>query len=236
MVKSRLDILLIEDEPDLGAVFSRYLQYKGFHVQWESTLKGGWDAFQNCSVKLLIIDIQLPDGNGFDLAQKILQIKKGQPIFFLTALHERTSRLKGLTLGAVDYIAKPFDMDEILLKIRNLLAVAVPEINAVSEIELVIGSLRLNMEQYSLTDGAGKTQKLTVREAELLRHLIHNKNLLVNKKDLLLQFWGNTDFFNGKSLEVFISRLRKLLQMDHTLHIESIYGAGYILHENRQKN
>ncbi|MND64601.1 Sensory transduction protein regX3 [compost metagenome] len=198
---------------------------------WECTAKGGLETLREYIAKLVIIDVQLPDGNGFDLAQEILRFRNGQPIFFLTALHERTSRLKGLSLGAVDYIAKPFDMDEILLKIRNLLTmVSAPEIT--SERTLHIGQLSLDMERHSLSDNQGNAQKLTVREAELLRHLILNKNLLVNKKDLLLLFWGNTDFFNGKSLEVFISRIRKLLQLDNKLHIESIYGAGYILHEN----
>ncbi|WP_104385479.1 response regulator transcription factor [Sphingobacterium sp. HMA12] len=234
IAKNRIDILLIEDEPDLGEVFSRYLRYKGFSVVWACTMKAGLEAFGEHVVKLLIIDVQLPDGNGFDLAQEIVQLKGGQPIFFLTALHERTSRLKGLSLGAVDYIAKPFDMDEILLKIRNLLAVAAAPIpDTLSETGLRIGQLSLDMERYSLMDSEGKAQKLTIREAELLRHLILHKNLLVNKKDLLLLFWGNTDFFNGKSLEVFISRIRKLLQIDKMLHIESIYGAGYILHENK---
>ncbi|MFC3356972.1 response regulator transcription factor [Sphingobacterium zeae] len=233
MAKDKIDILLIEDEPDLGEVFSRYLRYKGFTVLWESTAEGGWENFQRASVKLLIIDVQLPDGNGFDLAQRIIASHPGQPIFFLTALHERYSRLKGLSLGAVDYIAKPFDMDEILLKIRNLLKVAsVSEKDPALQLELEIGSLRLNMERFTLEEGVKMVQKLTVREAELLHYLILNKNMLVSKKDLLLKFWGNTDFFNGKSLEVFISRLRKLLQIDRKLHIESIYGAGYILHED----
>lgn len=232
MAKDKIDILLIEDEPDLGEVFSRYLRYKGFTVIWESTAEGGWENFQRVSVKLLIIDIQLPDGNGFDLAQRMIASNPGQPVFFLTALHERNARLKGLSLGAVDYIAKPFDMDEILLKIRNLLKVAsVSDKDALLQVELQIGNLRLNMERFTLDNGLQQIQKLTVREAELLHFLILNKNMLVSKKDLLLQFWGNTDFFNGKSLEVFISRLRKLLQMDRKLHIESIYGAGYILHE-----
>ncbi len=124
-------------------------------------------------------------------------------------------------------------MDEILLKIRNLLKVAsASEKDPVLQLELEIGSLRLNMERFTLGNEVKKVQKLTVREAELLHYLILNKNMLVSKKDLLLKFWGNTDFFNGKSLEVFISRLRKLLQMDRKLHIESIYGAGYILHED----
>ncbi|WP_294186834.1 response regulator transcription factor [uncultured Sphingobacterium sp.] len=233
MAKDKIDILLIEDEPDLGEVFSRYLRYKGLTVFWESTAEGGWANFQRVSVKLLIIDVQLPDGNGFDLAQRIIASNPGQPIFFLTALHERNSRLKGLSLGAVDYIAKPFDMDEILLKVRNLLKVAsASEKDPVLQLELEIGSLRLNMERFTLGNEVKKVQKLTVREAELLHYLILNKNMLVSKKDLLLKFWGNTDFFNGKSLEVFISRLRKLLQMDRKLHIESIYGAGYILHED----
>lgn len=233
MAKDKIDILLIEDEPDLGEVFSRYLRYKGFTVLWESTADGGWENFQRASVKLLIIDVQLPDGNGFDLAQRMIASNPGQPVFFLTALHERNSRLKGLSLGAVDYIAKPFDMDEILLKIRNLLKVAsVSEKDPVLQLELEIGSLRLNMERFTLEEGVKMVQKLTVREAELLHYLILNKNMLVSKKDLLLKFWGNTDFFNGKSLEVFISRLRKLLQIDRKLHIESIYGAGYILHED----
>ncbi|WP_293944607.1 MULTISPECIES: response regulator transcription factor [unclassified Sphingobacterium] len=232
--KNRIDILLIEDEPDLGEVFSRYLRYKGFSVVWACTMKAGLEAFEENGAKLVIVDVQLPDGNGFDLAHEILQRKAGQPIFFLTALHQRNARLKGLSMGAVDYIAKPFDMDEILLKIRNLLAVAAASTpDTVPNTGLRIGQLSLDMARYNLTDGQGRAQKLTVREAELLGHLILNKNLLVNKKDLLLLFWGNTDFFNGKSLEVFISRIRKLLQADNKLHIESIYGLGYILHENR---
>ncbi len=232
IANNKIDILLIEDEHDLGEVFSRYLRYKGFTLVWACTMRAGLEAFQEYTVKLVIIDVQLPDGNGFDLAQEILQLRSGQPIFFLTALHERNSRLKGLGLGAVDYIAKPFDMDEILLKIRNLLALTlVAGSDTIASVTMQIGQLFLDMERYSLTDSKGQGQKLTIREAELLRHLILNKNLLVNKKDLLLLFWGNTDFFNGKSLEVFISRIRKLLQVDNKLHIESIYGAGYILHE-----
>lgn len=176
MTKEKIDILLIEDEPDLGEFFSRYLRYKGFTVLWENTAEGGWENFQRVSVKLLIIDIQLPDGNGFDLAQRMIASNPGQPVFFLTALHERNSRLKGLSLGAVDYIVKPFDMDEILLKIRNLLKVAsVSNKDALLQVELQIGNLRLNMERFTLDNGLKQVQKLTVREAELLHFLILNK-------------------------------------------------------------
>lgn len=231
-MKQQLDILLVEDELDLGNVFSRFLQYKGFTVHWASTAQDASDAFRMKAFRLLLIDVQLPDGDGFSLAENIMQTNPYQPIFFLTAKQERVSRMKGLSLGAIDYITKPFEMDEVLLKIKNLLAIPLQSIaQPKTENEFYIGQLTLNTKQYMLTDNKGNTQKLTVREMEILRHLILNKNLLVPKKDLLLQFWGDTDYFNGKSLEVFISRIRKLLQSDADLRIESVYGAGYILHQ-----
>ncbi|PZP41971.1 MAG: DNA-binding response regulator [Pseudopedobacter saltans] len=231
-----IDVLLIEDEEDLGLALSKYIQYKGIHIQWTKNIEDATKILNQQSFKLVIIDVQLPDGNGFILAEQILKDYAYQPIFFLTAKQERTYKLKGLSLGAIDYITKPFDMDEVLLKIKNVLSLPIyQESNKKADEILTIGKFKHHTLKYKLTDGEDNTQKMTIRESEVLRYLIQNKNSVVPKKDLLMQFWGNTDYFNGKSLEVFISRIRKQLQSDDNLKIESIYGSGYILHEHQSR-
>jgi len=223
------DILLVEDEPDLGAVLKRFLSNKGYQTDWAVSAEAALDTFLNYHYRLILIDIQLPGENGFQLAQKIKSIAHAQPIFFLTAMGGKENRKKGLEIGAFDYIEKPFEMDELLLKIRNILKFTTYQDRQFdNQREIVLGQSKLYKDRLLLIAEDGQTQSLTVREAEILDYLIENKNQLVLKKDILLKFWGNTDYFNGKSLEVFISRIRKLLRAEQSIKIENVYGAGYI--------
>lgn len=226
---SNLEILLVEDEPDLGLVLSQYLRFKGIPVAWSPSAEMALEAFQKNAFQLVVIDVQLPDMDGFELARRISAINPGQAFFFLTALQDKGDRMKGLELGAIDYIGKPFDMEELILKIKNFLKIKNESaVEPISHEPVVIGSITFIKERMTLSLSNGKQSKLTVRETEVLDMLIRNKNQLVLKKDLLMQLWGDTDYFNGKSLEVFISRIRKLLSHDTNIRIDSVYGAGYI--------
>lgn len=225
-----IDILLIEDEPDLGALLTRYLQNKGFQVSWTQTVESALQEFAAASYRLVIIDIQLPDGDGFSLAQRIKADVPLQPMFFLTAVGGKENRKKGLEMGAFDYIEKPFEMDELMLKIVNVIRFStVTGTTTQTKHNIYIGTILMDGERLLLTYPNGEKKSMTLRETQIILYLLERKNELVPKKDLLLQFWGNTDYFNGKSLEVFISRIRKLLSADPSIGIESIYGAGYIL-------
>ncbi|MHC8947484.1 response regulator transcription factor [Sphingobacterium hungaricum] len=224
------DILLVEDEPDLGLVLAQYLRFKGIRVHWSPSAEMALEAYAAGSFRLVIIDVQLPEKNGFELAKEIQQLNKQQAFFFLTAHQQKESRMQGLELGAIDYIGKPFEMEELMLKIKNFLSIQTETIDP----ELVAEPIKLGNSTFVknrmllLTEN-GKQTKLTVRETDILDYLILHKNQLVLKKDILQRFWGDTDYFNGKSLEVFISRIRKLLLTEPHIHIDTVYGAGYIL-------
>ncbi|RZJ82239.1 MAG: response regulator transcription factor [Flavobacterium sp.] len=227
------DIILIEDDADLGNVISDYLKLRGFSVCWFKTATDALTYYKLHPVanKLIIIDVQLPDKNGFELATEIVKINEKQPFFFLTALNDKQDRLKGLTIGAIDYIAKPFEIEELVLRIGNIInKLNSPEVASLAnETYIYIGDLRYQKDQLCVLMPNDKEIYLTLRESEVLDHLVRNRNKVVKKKDILLALWGDDDYFNGKSLEVFISRLRRLFKASNEVRIENIYGLGYIL-------
>lgn len=228
------DIVIIEDEIDLGNVISEYLKLRGFSVLWFKAAAEALDYYQSNQLgnKLIIVDIQLPDMNGFDLASQIVKINPNQPFFFLTAHNEKQDRLRGLTIGAIDYISKPFEIEELVLRIGNIINKFTnsPQRPAGSRSGLIhIGDIKYQKDQLFVLMPNNKEVSLTVRESEVLDQLAGNINKVVKKKDLLLALWGNDDYFNGKSLEVFISRLRRLFKTSREVSIENVYGLGYIL-------
>ena len=229
----KYDIIIIEDEIDLGNVVSEYLKLRGFTVRWFQSAADTLDYYRQHQHdnKLMIIDIQLPDMNGFDLSTEIVKLNANQAFFFLTAHNEKHDRLRGLKIGAIDYISKPFEIEELVLRIGNI-------VNKFSNTlvaskaqagNVIIGDISYQKDQLFVLLPDGKERSLTVREAEVLDHLSANINLVVKKKDLLIALWGNDDYFNGKSLEVFISRLRRLFKASDLVSIENVYGLGYIL-------
>ncbi|WP_257669074.1 response regulator transcription factor [Parapedobacter tibetensis] len=226
-------LLYVEDETDLGNVTKQYLEAMNFEVVWCTTGKGAYQEYlqQPDAFSLTIIDIQLPDTNGFDLARKIVEHNKNAYFLFLTARKEKKDRLHGLDLGAVDYITKPFDIDELVLRIRNITRRLLHSTAAQDHANTIqIGDITLNKESLSLAVGGHTRTTLTQREAELLEYLYAHRNSIVKREDILIRFWGENDYFMGRSLDVFISRLRKLLR--HSVSgtkIENIYGVGFIL-------
>jgi DNA-binding response OmpR family regulator len=230
----KYDIIIIEDEVDLGNVISEYLKLRGFSVLWFKTATEALEHYRQHQLdnKLMIVDIQLPDMNGFDLSTEIMKLNPNQAFFFLTAHNEKQDRLRGLKIGAIDYISKPFEIEELVLRIGNIVnkfsdTTIIPKTQVAGIIK--IGDISYQKDQLFVLLPDEKEISLTVREAEVLDHLSANINQVVKKKDLLLALWGNDDYFNGKSLEVFISRLRRLFKASAQVSIENVYGLGYIL-------
>ncbi|KLT67325.1 response regulator transcription factor [Pedobacter sp. BMA] len=227
------DIVIIEDEVDLGNVVSEYLKLRGFTVRWFQSAADTLAYYQQHQLdnKLMIIDIQLPDMNGFDLSTEIVKLNPNQAFFFLTAHNEKHDRMRGLKIGAIDYISKPFEIEELVLRIGNIINKFpnTPMVSKAMESVVTIGDISYQKDQLFVLLPDGKERSLTVRESEVLDHLSANINQVVKKKDLLIALWGNDDYFNGKSLEVFISRLRRLFKASGQVSIENVYGLGYIL-------
>ncbi|MGN7986249.1 response regulator transcription factor [Pedobacter sp. 22226] len=228
------DIVIIEDEIDLGNVISEYMKLRGFSVLWFKTATEALNYYgaNQLDNKLVIVDVQLPDRNGFELAAEMVKINANQPFFFLTAHNEKQDRLRGLKLGAIDYISKPFEIEELVLRIGNIINKfsGKPKMESLPKPDHIsIGDIIYQKDQLLVHMPEGKEISLTVRESEVLDSLAGNINQVVKKKDILLALWGNDDYFNGKSLEVFISRLRRLFKASERVSIENVYGLGYIL-------
>ncbi|MBE8714421.1 response regulator transcription factor [Sphingobacterium hungaricum] len=227
-------LLYVEDEQDLGNVVKQYLEIMGFDVCWITTATSAWDYFQKeNNFDLIIIDVQLPDYNGFQLAKKIMSCKPDQPFLFLTARNEKKDKIEGLNIGADDYILKPFDVDELVLRIKNILkrisAPAHPVISSILQTAtLPIGDLIVNKDTHKLSFPDGTIVDITLREIEVLEYLNQNTGHLLSRKDILVNIWGDDDYFMGRSLDVFISRIRKILKKSSKVKIETVYGSGFI--------
>ena len=231
MNASKKKLLLIEDDPTLGYLLSEYLQMNGFEVVWAKTGTLGLETLDQHLFDLAILDVSLPDMDGFRVASKIKENTAQLPFIFLTARALKVDVLKGFALGAVDYLKKPIDEEELVVRIKNLINRLPQEQEApVQERVLQLGKYTLNKETQELSIEE-YTQKLTNRELDLLVYLIQHKNELCTHKAILLKLWGANDYFNKKSLNVFVSHLRKYLQEDPSLSIENIHRKGFILKE-----
>jgi len=225
MKKNRL--LLVEDDKSLGYLLTEYLKINNFDIVWVINGKSALSKLVNQKFDLCILDVMMPDIDGFKLAEKIKQQNINVPFLFLTARSLKIDVLKGFSLGAVDYIRKPIDEEELVVRLNNLLGIL--NENSSNESDLYwIGKYNYNPLNYELYFGNDK-RKLTERESELLLYLLSNKNNICRHKDILDKLWGKTDYFNQKSLNVFITRLRKYLSNDPSIKIENIHNLGFIL-------
>ena len=223
-MKSSPVILLVEDDADLGSMLKLYLETEPFEIILTDSAEEGWNAYNRFHCDMAILDVNLPGENGFSLASRIRKQDPAFPFLFLTARTLKEERIKGLTMGADDYITKPFDAEELVIRVQNILrryAKAVEKITRVGEFELDFTGLRL-IHPHQI-------QMLTRREAELLRYLMQKQNKLVPTAEILKELWGENDYFLGKSMNVFISRLRKYLSRDPSISIRNIRGEGYEL-------
>jgi len=233
-------LLYVEDETDLGNVTRQYLELMDFSVDWCCFGTEAIKLYQknHADYNLVIIDIQLPDIDGFGVAGKIRERNPDVYFLFLTARKEKPDRVKGLTLGAVDYICKPFDIDELVLRIRNIIWHQIPQAQRRKELVsnvLNIGDLRLNKDLLELSIPGQIPITLTQREAELLEYLNKNRNIITRREEILVQIWGESDYFLGRSLDVFIVRLRKLLAVSSNVKINNVYGVGFIFSVAEEK-
>ncbi len=222
-------LLLVEDDESLGYLLSEYLKIKEFQVVWAKTGKDALLAIEKEILDLAILDIMLPDLDGFTLAGQIKQKNPELPFLFLSARSLKVDVLKGFSLGAVDYLKKPIDEEELVARIHNLLDRLIKPEPRVSEEQLhTIGDYSFNSRSQELIHQEEKIN-LTSRENELLLYLSENKNKLCSHKDILNLLWGKNDYFNRKSLNVFIFHLRKYLSRDPRIRIDNVHRKGFIL-------
>lgn len=232
-------ILFIEDQEDLGNVVKQYLEISGFDVTWCTNGSKAFKMFTANSdgFDLLIIDIQLPGMNGFEVAELIAKENDEVPFLFLTARNEKKDRLHGLKIGADDYITKPFDIDELVLRIKNIIkrnSYHMAPDRESSVINIQAGDITLHNELLKLSINNAVPISLTLREAELLEFLCKNQNRVLKREEILVQLWGENDYFLGRSLDVFISRLRKLLHTSKLVSIDNVYGIGFIFNVKKE--
>ena len=219
-------ILLAEDDIDFGNILKQYLEISSYHVTWAKDGDEAFKVFNEDHFDICVFDVMMPKLDGFTLAEKIVSTNPDIPFIFLTARKLKEDRIKGLKLGADDYIAKPFEADELVLRLKNILRrtektrQSLQSINTISISEYVFNTQRLEL---SFKD---YQKQLTQKEAELLVYLYNNQNKILKRQDILNAVWENDDFFSGRSMDVFISRLRKYLKHDPSISLKSIRNVG----------
>jgi DNA-binding response OmpR family regulator len=221
-------ILLCEDDTNLGMVLKNYLELNDYNVTLERDGKLGLAAFQREKFDLCLLDVMMPNMDGFTLAEEIRDVNPDVPLFFLSAKTMKDDIIQGYKLGADDYITKPFDSEVLLHKIKAILKrneeLHREEVNA----EFDLGRYHFNPRLRELIID-GKTQTLSPKENELLKMLSEYKNDLLSREIALKKIWGSDTYFNGRSMDVYIAKLRKYLREDPALEIVNIHGNGFRL-------
>jgi two-component system, OmpR family, response regulator VicR len=218
-------ILYVEDEIFLAKIVCETLQSRGYEVVMEHDGNKAVQKFNESNPDVCILDVMLPNKDGFDIADEIREKNNQVPIIFLTAKSAVTDVVNGFKSGGNDYIRKPFSMEELIVRIDNVLKNA-PAINDVQEDEIQLGDYIFNIKRQTLTH-PNETRKLSYRESELLRILSRTKEDIVERKDILQLLWGSDSFFNSRNLDVYITKLRNYLKHDPSLEIITVKGVGY---------
>ncbi len=224
-------ILLVEDDPNLLFVIEDHLTLAGFEVYSASDGQSGLQRFQNVKVDLCLLDVMMPKMDGFTLAQEIRKRNELVPIIFLTARSMEPDRLKGFEIGGDDYIAKPFSMEELTYRIKVFIRRSDSGQPIPNKQSISFGSLNYDNTNLCVITPTTKIQ-MTQMEASLLHMLLSNRNELVKREEILVKIWGENDYFKGRSLDVFISRLRKYIKEDASLEIKNHHGVGFTLIDN----
>lgn len=218
-------ILYVEDELFLGKIVKESLQTRGFEVIMESDGAKVLALFKQVNPAVCVLDVMLPNKDGFEIAEEIRAVNPQVPILFLTAKTQTADLVKGFTLGGNDYIRKPFSMEELIVRIDNVLRkTETPPVTTAGYIK--IGRFRFYTNRQVLANG-GEEKKLSYRESELLKLLYENRDGIIDRKNILNLLWGNDSFFNSRNLDVYITRLRVYLKEDESLEILTIKGIGY---------
>ncbi len=226
MSKARL--LVVEDDPNLGDILKEYLEMKGYEPTLCRDGEEGWNKFKKDRYDLCLLDIMMPKKDGFTLAREIKKVQEDLPVLFLTAKNQKDDIIEGLKIGADDYLTKPFSMEELLLRITAILrrTQKTSEISALKTYSF--GDFVLHYDEQFIDGPQGK-HKLTSKENELIRLLASEINKLVNRSHALKQIWGDDSYFNARSMDVYLSKIRKILKDDPKVQIITVHGEGFKL-------
>ena len=222
-----LNVLLAEDDPNLGLLLSEFLKKKGYEVSWSQDGDQALNFFVKGSFDLCILDVMMPEKDGFSVAKEIRLTDKKTPILFLTAKSMKDDKLKGFEVGADDYLTKPFAMEELIARIQAILR-RIGDNTTSKEERISIGSLQFDTNKSVLYTSNGE-KKLTTKENALLALLTRNINEVLDRQATLRAIWGDDNYFNGRSMDVYIAKLRKLLSEDPAIEIMNIHGIGFKL-------
>jgi len=227
-MKRKTRILLCEDDPNLGALLKDYLNAKGFEAELAVDGVEGLKEYRRSSFDFLILDVMMPQKDGFTLASEIREEDKHTPILFLTAKSMKEDTLEGFKAGGDDYMTKPFSMEELLARINAILrrSAALPDDD--EEVQFQVGNYTFDYHKQRLISG-GFEVKLTTKEKELMYLLCKNKNGVMERGYALKAIWGDDNYFNGRSMDVYIAKLRKHLKNDPAVEIINIHGKGFKL-------
>jgi len=219
-----IKILLAEDEPSLGQIIKESLETRNFNVSLVADGDIAYKVLKEQSFDVLVLDVMMPKKDGFTLTKEIRKENNEVPILFLTAKSQAKDVVEGFTIGGNDYLKKPFSMEELIVRIYNLLS----RNNSKSDSTL-LGEFTFNLLKQYLQYKNEEKVTLTHREAHLLHHLLQNKNKVLDRSIVLKELWGDDDFFNARSMDVFITKLRKKLKKDGSIQIVNVRGFGYKL-------
>jgi DNA-binding response OmpR family regulator len=228
MEEKKYKVLLCEDDTNLGMVLKNYLELDNYDVILERDGRLGLAAFQREKFDICLLDVMMPNMDGFKLGEEIRDIDPDMPLFFLSAKTMKEDIIQGYKLGADDYITKPFDSEVLLLKIRAILKRSEEENRISDNIQFELGLYHFNPRLRELIYD-GKTQTLSPKENDLLKMLAENKNDLLTRESALKKIWGSDTYFNGRSMDVYIAKLRKYLKEDASIEIVNIHGNGFRL-------
>ena len=222
---SKIKILYVEDEPFLGRIVKESLESRDFEVHMVSDGRDAVSVFQQQQPTICILDVMLPTKDGYTLAKEIRHFNPSIPIIFVTAKTQTEDLLKGFESGGNDYIRKPFSMEELIVRVNNLLHLSQTQ-NKVGIGSISLGRYDFLPLRYELRHGES-VKKLSHRESTLLQILVENKNATVLRKDILMKLWGDDSFFNSRNLDVYITKLRDYFREDSSIQIITIKGIGY---------
>ena len=221
----KIKILYVEDEPFLGRIVKESLESREYEVHSATEGNQAISLFEKSRPDICVLDIMLPQKDGYSIAKEIRQRNQEVPIIFVTAKTQTGDLVKGFEAGGNDYIRKPFSMEELIVRINNLLTITQQKNTAAKE-SIQLGKFTFNVSRYELIINQQAT-KLSHREASLLKILSDNKNQTTNRKDILMTLWGDDSIFNSRNLDVYISKLRDYLKQDPSIEIITIKGIGY---------
>jgi DNA-binding response OmpR family regulator len=222
-------VLLLEDDANLGFILQEHLQMQGFEVVLCVNGEEGLNAYQVGKFNLCLVDVMMPKLDGFTFARKVRERDQDVPLIFLTAKSLKEDKIEGFKIGCDDYLTKPFSMEELMLRITAVLRRAKSSSPAVElPVMFEIGKFTLDYNRQLLTTGTSQ-YKLTPKEADLLRLLCVHKNQTLEREVALREIWGDESYFSGRSMDVFISKLRKYLKEDESVEIMGIHGKGFRL-------